>query len=115
MVVTSDDYPDSPALYTYYWGSFDGSLTAPVRYPSGTEFEGANNLSIHLYLGKVNVGVQNNVNWKVPVSLGGIAMLQMSMNLTDWIPVTTVTNLTGSISWYHWHTQPARFFRAVPQ
>lgn len=115
MVVTSDDYSDSAGLYSYYWGSFDGSLNAPVVYPTGTEFDGATNLSIHVYLGKVNIGLENHMDWNVPVSPGKTALLQMSTNLTDWTLVTTVTNLTGSVTWEHWHTQPARFFRAVPQ
>jgi hypothetical protein len=84
-------------------------------YPTTAEFEGANNLNVHLWLGKVNVGLENHVDWKVPVPLGGTALLQASTNLTDWVLVTTVTNLTGAASWYHWYTQPAKFFRVVPQ
>jgi len=76
---------------------------------------GANHLSIHLWLGKVNAGLQTHADWNVPVPLGGTALLQASTNLIDWVPVTTVTNLTGTLSWYHWHTQPVRFFRVVPQ
>lgn len=114
-VFTTDDNPGLAPLNTYQWGSFDSSATGPIVYPAGTDFEGANELSIHLYLGKMNAGVENNVDWKVPISPGGTAMLEMSTNLVDWTPVTTVTNLTGSVTWEHWHMQPARFFRAVPQ
>ena len=115
VVTTTDDFPDSPELDVYHWGSFDTSPTAPIIYPTGTEFHGANNLTIHLWLGKANVGLQTHADWTVQVPLGGTASLQASTNLIDWVPVTTVTNLTGSVSWYHWHTQPVRFFRAVPQ
>jgi hypothetical protein len=115
IVTTTDDFPDFASLDLYRWGSFDNSPTAPVNYPTGTEFEGANHLSIHLWLGKVNVGLQAHADWNVQVPLGGAAALQASTNLIDWVPITTVTNLTGSLSWYHWHKQPVRFFRLVPQ
>lgn len=114
-VVTYDSFPDLPDPENYRWGSFDNSPADPIAYPTGAGFDGANNLNIHLWLGRANVGIENHIDWNVPVSSGGTALLQTSTNLVDWISVTTVTNLTGSVSWYHWHTQPAKFFRVVPQ
>ena len=115
VITTMDNYPDFVDFETSRWGSFDSSPTAPIVYPAGAEFEEENNLSIHLWLGRANVDMENHVDWKVPVPFNGTASLQVSTNLTDWIPVTTVTNLTGSVSWYHWHNQTAKFFRVVPQ
>jgi hypothetical protein len=113
-VVTTYDSPNVTTLELYRWGSFDFSPPI-INYPTGTEFEGANNLSIHLWLGSERGGMETHVDWNVPVSSGGTALLQTSTNLLDWVPVTTVTNISGSVSWYHWHTQPAKFFRVVPK
>jgi hypothetical protein len=117
-VVTEDDLPGFADSENYRWGSFDNSPADPIGYPTGAGFDGANNLSIHLWLGTLgggNVGLEQHVDWKLPISFGATVSLQASTNLIDWDPVTTATNLTGSLSWYHWHTQPRKFFRVVPQ
>jgi hypothetical protein len=110
---TSDNY--TPYVYATYWGTFDDSTNAPIVYPTTSKFEGADFLSIHLRLYANYYGLKNRLHWKVPVPLGGTAMLQTSTNLIDWVSVGTTTNVTGSLLWDHNLTQQKRFFRVVPQ
>jgi hypothetical protein len=111
---TYDD-PFNPFSSSYFWGTFDGSTNPPIVYPAGSSFDGANLLSVHLWLSRTYFGLETHFDWKVPVAFGATAALQMSTNLTDWVSVATVTNVSSSLVWEHQRSQPKRFFRVVPQ
>ena len=53
--------------------------------------------------------------YQLPVSIGGTVQLQTSTNITDWLPVITVTNNGIVVEWLHYGTSRTnRFFRVVP-
>jgi len=114
-VVESGDN-GAPITYCFRWGSFDGSTNTPIAYPEGAGFEGANRLSIHLWLvDPPQYGSESYWHWWAPIPLGGEAWVQTSTNLTEWTSALTITNFAGSIIWEHFRSLPKGFFRVVPK
>ena len=53
--------------------------------------------------------------WKLPVPMGGMALLQNSTDQTNWITQLTVTN-TGSVTeWHCYSSNSAEIFRVIPK
>ncbi len=99
------------------WGSFDGSTNPPVIYPAGTTGTG-NPWTIHLSLYNTNYQPplrSGFFTWQLPVPLGTAVTLETSTNLTDWVPLISVTNYGLPLLWEHLCSRPAEYFRAVPQ
>ena len=99
------------------WASFDASSNSPVIYPLGTTGGSGNPWT--MYLSLVDANYQplpgGYYTWQVSVPFGAGVSLETSTNLTDWTPLTTVTNYGMPLFWEHLYSRPAGFFRAVPQ
>jgi hypothetical protein len=114
-VTTDDSQPEGTASIKYRsWGSFDSSTNPPVAYPSGA-VSGGHQLTLRLRLGVVHLGSTETIEWHSPVPFGGLATLQTSTNLSNWVTLATVTNAGVVVEWYHARARSRRFFRAVPQ
>ena len=53
--------------------------------------------------------------WKLPVPIGGLALLQNSTDQTNWITQLTVTNAGGVIEWSCYSSNSAEIFRVIPK
>jgi hypothetical protein len=99
----------------FLWGSYDASTNLPIAYPCATFLQTNNQLNVHLWLRDSNNNPEGAFTWRLPLPIGGSALLQMSTNLTDWTSVATAINHGGVVTWNHWRSQSRRFFRVVPQ
>lgn len=116
VAVTGDS--GSPAYVSNErWASYDASTNAPVIYPTVTG-------AIPGYPWTFQFSLVNESNqpltggqftWELPVSKGGAAVLETSTNLTDWTPLTTVTNYGTPFTWQHVYSRPTGYFQVVPQ
>jgi len=112
-VETADD--GLRVAFDSHWASFNASTNPPVVYPTGSSFAGADQLHVLLWLKNSLLGTDSQVAMLAPVPWGGQAVLQSSTNLRDWASLAVVTNHGGTVHWFHWWSQPQRFFRVVPQ
>jgi hypothetical protein len=96
------------------WGSYDGTTNAPVTYPSQIVRIGSNmTVRLRLYSG---LPEPLNYTWHVPVVPSGVAALQVSTDLANWITSLTVTNLGTVVEWQHDGIgYPQLFFRVLPR
>ena len=53
--------------------------------------------------------------WKLPIPAGGMALLQNSVDQTNWITQLTVTNNGGVSEWHCYSSNSAEVFRVVPK
>ncbi|HZR18636.1 MAG TPA: hypothetical protein VFE51_15190 [Verrucomicrobiae bacterium] len=120
-VVTQEPAPDKSAEFIpAQWGSFDQTTNPPTSYPSFSA-GAAKPLSVRLRLTSAHPPTYTrqlflSYTWQLAVPVGSAALLQTSTNLSDWVPVITVTNNGGVVEWFHDGPFPSRrFFRVTPQ
>lgn len=110
-VRTSDDWPEGTAdIVDIRWGSFDGSTNAPVRYPIGSQVGSS---TVHLHLKASDSQPEQSFTWEVQIPSGGVASLETSTNLADWVPVAEI--LDPIVDWEHIRSCSQRYFRVVPK
>jgi hypothetical protein len=115
LLQTKDTWSEGTASVSdYLWGSFDGSTNAPVIYPVGIPVNNTNKTVVQLWLHSTNTDLLQPFTWGVPVPIGGSVTPQTSTNLIDWVTLPTMVNHGVTITWYHWVSSPARFFRIRP-
>jgi hypothetical protein len=112
-VVTGEPTPEVGSQYTpNQWGFFDQTTNAPIAFPSFAP-DTARPLSVRLRLVYKDLLLRHT--WQLSVPIGATASLQTSTNLSDWMPVMTVTNNGTVIEWFHEGPFPSkRFFRVSP-
>jgi hypothetical protein len=112
-VVTGEPAPELGSQYIpRQWGFFDQTTNAPIAFPNFAP-ETSRPLSVRLRL--VYKDLLLNHTWQLSVPIGATASLQTSPNLSDWLPVMTVTNNGTVIEWFHEGPFPSkRFFRVAP-
>ena len=118
IVISQEPSPESNALImAQQWGSFDGSTNIPISFPSVDSETGSFlGFRLRLYRAPYLDVPLGNYTWQLPVGVGGAAILQTSTNISDWIPLMTVTNNGAIIEWFHYGVSgERRFFRVVPQ
>jgi hypothetical protein len=117
-VISDEPSPETNAMImAQQWGSFDGSTNLPISFPSvGSETGHTLGFRLRIcqpYHSDVPLA---SYTWQLPVGVGGVAILQTSTNISDWLPVIAVTNNGTIIEWFHFGvSQEKRFFRVVPQ
>lgn len=100
----------------HFWGSFDGSLNAPVVYPIPQAGMKQLTLRMWLEMGNYPYTQATSFEWDPAGVVGGLFTFQASTNLVDWLNLFTVTN-NGCVYTYH-NVNPASpgiFYRLVPQ
>jgi hypothetical protein len=111
-VVQSSDYAPW-FVASFRWGSFNNSTNPPIAYPEGAVFEGADRLSIHLWMGPDAMHFNEYFHWFAPIPLGKEAWVQTSTNLTDWTSQAAITNFAGTLVWGHLRSLPQGFLRVI--
>lgn len=53
--------------------------------------------------------------WKLPIPVGGMALLQNSTDQTNWTTQLTVTNNGGVTEWHCYSSNSAEMFRVIPK
>lgn len=117
-VTTDSGFPYNPVpIQTRLWASFDSSSNAPVIYPAGALTGSGSPWMLEFLLLNQNSQLLSGSPflWQVPVSLGGVAVLEKSSDLIDWTPMATVTNYGIPLVWGHFYSQSSGYFRVVPQ
>jgi hypothetical protein len=116
LIVTSDS-AGVVQMSNERWASFDASTNPPVIYPTGTTTEASNSCIINFSLLNTNYQPLPGAyfTWQLPVSIGAAVTVETSTNLTDWVPLTTVTNYGYPLFWEHLYSRPVGYFRARPQ
>jgi hypothetical protein len=113
-VFTREPAPEiNPEFLPNQWGSFDRATNASITYPNlqpGTPWP----LSVRLRLPNSPDLLVHT--WQLALQIGGTASLQTSTNLSDWLPVMTVTNNGTVVEWFDYGPfRSNRFFRVTPQ
>jgi len=112
-VITSEPTPEiGPQYIPNQWGFFDQTTNSPIPFPKFAP-DTPRPLSVRLRL--VYKEILLSHTWQLSVPIGGIAELQTSSNLGNWLPVMTVTNNGTVIEWFHAGPFTSkRFFRVAP-
>ncbi len=119
-------YPDPQSSIPYFvsWGSFDTSTNPPIAYSANRA--NATSTAFNLWLLPVPpyqldfldpAGSTNGFTWTLTGPKQSIFALQTSTNLSDWVTLTTITNLGGNFTFVDqlYSSTPQRFYRTVPQ
>jgi hypothetical protein len=122
LAIASDEFTTPIAndwlLHSGYfrWGSCDNLTNGVFAYPTESFAATATRMPMHIYLNAATLTYPGmHYAWQLPLPYGASGLLQVSSNVTDWIPFKTVTNLGGALIWSHWSSSSSRFFRVVPQ
>lgn len=111
--------PGGYSVATKGWGSFQTQGTLMARYPSQT-FLRKNTGDMVIRQTRWDVGTNSWTFshaqfWKLPIAIGGMALLQNSTDQTNWITQLTVTNNGGVTEWRCYSSNAAEVFRVVPK
>jgi hypothetical protein len=120
MANMSASYPDTnPDPVFDLWGSFDGTTNPPVVYPATST--ATNSTEFHLWLLPPNLYAYTSSGqgyyWNLQGQPNDLFQLQTSTNLSDWVNVTSITNLGGTFTYldFIYSSTPQRYFRTIPQ
>ena len=119
-------YPDPQNSIPAFcqWGSFDATTNLPTAYPVNQT--ATNSTTFYLWLMPDRpiplsvvdpTGDTNGFTWTLTGQAGGLYALQTSTNLSDWVTITTITNLGGTFTFVDdlFNFTPQRYYRTVPQ
>ena len=99
-----------------FWGSFDGSLNAPVVYPIPQSGMKQLTLRMWLELGNYPYSQARSFEWTATGAGGGAFTFQASTNLINWLNLFTVTNNGGICTYLNNNpTSSSLFYRLMPQ
>lgn len=111
----STDEEDSMWIFSSDWASFNTPNLPPLVYPT-TPATDSTNMVIRLRFfsyGHMWKTTQQSIQWQFPVPFGGTASFETSTNLTDWTPLTSLTNRGTVVDWIPYTLTAKRFFRAT--
>jgi hypothetical protein len=111
--------PDNFSIDSESWGSFDGTTNTPISYP----VDSAKNDSTKVYFWLDGypypqpLQLLKNFIWTIAGQRNNVYLLQTSPDLTNWLTITTITNLGQDVNYYDYTfpSVPQRFFRVTPQ
>ncbi|MDB6067104.1 MAG: hypothetical protein JWR26_3312 [Pedosphaera sp.] len=107
--------PNPSTSATSVWGSYDRTTNSPIAYPVSQTT--TNYTTFHLWLFSDYDKFFGDKSWNLYGPPNALFSLQTSTNLSDWLPITTITNIGGRFT-YQDHVMSSthsRFFRTVPQ
>jgi hypothetical protein len=111
--------PEDFFIESESWGSFDGTTNAPIAYPIDSPDNNSTKVYFTLYGNPYFPPVQllKNFTWTIASQRNDVYLLQTSPDLTNWLTITTITNLGQDVNYfdYTFPNVPQRFFRTVSQ
>ncbi len=100
----------SGAHYTLFnWATFDDSATAPLIHAGNQTNVSSVTLSTRL----IETNAAPALKWTVFGREGGVYQVDVSTNLTDWTPLTVITNTSGVFFFTVPVNKTAEYFRAI--
>ena len=108
-------YPGYLDLAFVNWGSFGPTTDPVIIFPS---FSLTNVTTLHLLLDRAAFPAYKHelrADWILSGETNALFLLQTSTNLSDWLTITTITNLGGTFTYIDqsYASSPQRYFRTV--
>jgi len=101
------------------WGAFGSGATHVTTFPTPKYLEQNHDDFIIRQtiwiLESTVASTPKSQFWKLPVPIHGLALLQNSIDGTNWTTQLTITNNGGVAQWYCYSSNSAEVFRAIPK